>query len=417
MIARFMVVAIALAAVAAISNSRPPHSPLEIVSNELPPPGAEQSFARLLQTGRSYAREAQRSGDSQHHTRALRVAERLLSSAPHSPDALILKAVSQAGLHRFTEAVESAEAALRWRGDDADAFGVLADAFVELGRYADAVIAAQSALGLRPSASAYARAAYLRQLHGDEKGGLALMRLAVDATPPRPSGERVWALAHLGTDSLAAGDSDGARRAFREALALDPGDPLSLQGLAALHAARGEYDEAIRLYRVVIARGPAPDAHVALAELLASLERDAEAGAHYAAAERLERDEIRRSPSTPELRHLVLLYADRGERLDGALVMAEAEARRREDIYTADALAWALHRNGRHAEALRAARRALRLGTRDPLLRFHAGVIAAAAGEPVLAAVWLDEALQRPVPLGPLRVAHASRVRAGLPAS
>ena len=41
----------------------------------------------------------------------------------------------------------------------------------------------------------------------------------------------------------------------------------------------------------------------------------------------------------------------------------------------ADALAWALYANGRYREAAAASEHALRLGTRNALFLFHAGMI------------------------------------------
>jgi hypothetical protein len=49
-------------------------------------------------------------------------------------------------------------------------------------------------------------------------------------------------------------------------------------------------------------------------------------------------------------------------------------------VRSADALGWALTRSGRPLAGLRRAKEALRLGSRDPLFRFHAGIAAAAAG-------------------------------------
>ena len=49
-------------------------------------------------------------------------------------------------------------------------------------------------------------------------------------------------------------------------------------------------------------------------------------------------------------------------------------------VRSADALGWALTRSGRPAAGLRWAQRALRLGSRDPLFRFHAGIAARQAG-------------------------------------
>ena len=53
---------------------------------------------------------------------------------------------------------------------------------------------------------------------------------------------------------------------------------------------------------------------------------------------------------------------------------------------SADALGWALTRSGRPAAGYRWALRALRLGSRDPLWRLHAGIAAQGAGLPGAAA-------------------------------
>jgi Tfp pilus assembly protein PilF len=62
-------------------------------------------------------------------------------------------------------------------------------------------------------------------------------------------------------------------------------------------------------------------------------------------------------------------------------------------VYGFDLLAWALHRTGEPARAGKAMQRALALGTRDPLLHFHAGMIARAAGRDAQAAASLRRAL------------------------
>ena len=46
-----------------------------------------------------------------------------------------------------------------------------------------------------------------------------------------------------------------------------------------------------------------------------------------------------------------------------------------------DAYAWALHVNGRDAEALSWSKKALALGTRNALFHFHAGMIQLALGD------------------------------------
>ena len=77
-------------------------------------------------------------------------------------------------------------------------------------------------------------------------------------------------------------------------------------------------------------------------------------------------------------RDLAVFYADHDIKLSEALTLAQKELDVRHDIYTWDALAWALYKNGKLTEAAAASDKALRLGTQDSLLLFHAGMIAEA---------------------------------------
>jgi len=69
----------------------------------------------------------------------------------------------------------------------------------------------------------------------------------------------------------------------------------------------------------------------------------------------------------------------------------EYEARR--DVYGADAVAWTALKAGRIPEAQAAIKEALRLGTRDAKLFYHAGMIARAAGDQTSARDYLKRAL------------------------
>jgi len=79
-------------------------------------------------------------------------------------------------------------------------------------------------------------------------------------------------------------------------------------------------------------------------------------------------------------RTLSLMYSTRKTNAAEALRLAEQERATRGDVYTEDALAWALYRNGRVADAEKAIRRARRYGTHDARLLFHDGAIEKALG-------------------------------------
>lgn len=80
---------------------------------------------------------------------------------------------------------------------------------------------------------------------------------------------------------------------------------------------------------------------------------------------------------------LALFYATKDREHEEALRLIEAERGVRGGIYIDDTYAWALYRAGRIAEARRASDQALRLGTRDARLLYHAGAIWIATGDPI----------------------------------
>jgi Flp pilus assembly protein TadD len=84
-------------------------------------------------------------------------------------------------------------------------------------------------------------------------------------------------------------------------------------------------------------------------------------------------------------------------------------------IRAADAVGWALHRLGRDREAAKHSNEALRLGSIDPILRYHAGAIEAALGEVAAARRDLELALRTDPGFSATGAAEASRILAALP--
>jgi Flp pilus assembly protein TadD len=105
-----------------------------------------------------------------------------------------------------------------------------------------------------------------------------------------------------------------------------------------------------------------------------------------------------------------LFAADHGDKAQ-ALRAAQAEWARRHSVHVADALAWALHVNGRDAEALGYAKLANGLGYRSALFRYHLGMIEKSLGRTADARRDLAAALR----LNPdFSFLHAPRAKAAL---
>ena len=90
-----------------------------------------------------------------------------------------------------------------------------------------------------------------------------------------------------------------------------------------------------------------------------------------------------------------------------ALKLARAAHRQRATIHSADALAWALHRNSQHDAAATVMRAAMRLNTQDAMLHFHAGMIDAARGDTASAKSHLSRALALNPHFSPAAAAEA----------
>src|SRR5207237_7962614 len=90
----------------------------------------------------------------------------------------------------------------------------------------------------------------------------------------------------------------------------------------------------------------------------------------------------------------ILYYADHAHEPARASEIAQAEYARRHDVFTLDAYAWALHVNGRDAEALKPVETALAVGIRDARFMRHAGEIALKTGDREAAEKYLRQAAE-----------------------
>ena len=83
--------------------------------------------------------------------------------------------------HEFEDALARGRAAQAMSPRNADAFGVIGDALLELGRYEEAFAAFQTMVDTRPDLTSYARVSYARELLGDVQGAVDAMRTAFES--------------------------------------------------------------------------------------------------------------------------------------------------------------------------------------------------------------------------------------------
>ncbi|MCX4776621.1 tetratricopeptide repeat protein [Streptomyces sp. NBC_01264] len=311
-----------------------------------------------------------------------------------------------AARHRFRDALTWARKAVATSPATPASYGVLADAHTQLGQYEEAENAVQKMADLRPDSASLARASYVFELRGETARAKTLMARALRAagTP----GERAFAHTHLSSLALESGDAAAAERQAQAGLAITPRDAGLLEARAKARAAQGETGQAVADYTAAIAAAPLPQYLLGLGELQQSHGNREQAEAQYAVLRAQET--LRRATGAPADVDAILFEADHGDPRQ-AVTMAEAAVRERPFIAVHDAYAWALHRAGRDEEALAEAERALTLGTRSALFRYHRGAIHQALGDTTAALHDLEQALAIDPSFHPL---HAPAARAAI---
>ncbi len=323
----------------------------------------------------AYARRARETSDVQYYAKAEATLKQSFALAPDNFEGLKTVAWLQLGRHEFAKALETATALNKRTPDDVTVYGYLVDANAELGRYKEAVAAAQWMLDLRPgNVPGLTRAAYLRELHGNLAGALDLMQMAYDSTPFSEAEDRAWLLTQMAHLEFVDGHLPKAELYANGALGLFPNYHYALGTLAQVRIAQTRYQEAVTILQSRYQAAPHAENQYALAEALELSGRKDEAAQAYA---EFESKSLAESELADNSNHeLIAYYVDHAHDPAKALAIARRELKRRQDVFTLDSYAWALAANGDIRQADAEIQKALRVGVKDPKLLSHAAAIA-----------------------------------------
>jgi tetratricopeptide (TPR) repeat protein len=331
-----------------------------------------------------YLQRYREKGDIGDVLRAQHMAQRSLGIEPRNIGAIAEMASVMLTLHRFRAALHYVNEDIPYDPAGAEFLSQKASLLMELGEYrqADATL---DRIASRDRNSVAAET--IRSRYDELTGHLAQARaLLADATAQfdidaggAAAQPRAWYRFRAGELAFETGDNAGAIADEHDALALFPTYNLALKDLAKFELANHRYAEAL-------------DAAIKGAEVTPfpetlGYEADAQAALGDAKAAAATRDlifTIERIGNAYRVndRLLAIYYADHRLRPNDALAIARREAAvRGDEIYAQDTLAWAAAMAGHWDEARRATARATRFDTEDPIVQFHAGMIALHFGE------------------------------------
>jgi len=338
---------------------------------------APDDYRTWANLGGAYVQQARITVDPTYYPKAEGALRRSLAlNGTGNHPAMIGMAALANARHDFAGAARWGEKARKIDDAAPDVFGTLNDAYTQHGDYPAATAAIRRMLTLQPGVASFTRASYELEEHGDVAGARKVLAQAVEAAYT-PS-DVAYCRYYLGELAFHAGDLTEAAKQYGMARTADATYTPALEGIAKTEVLRGDAAGAVRDFQTVVGRVPQPQYVMEYAEVLASLGRSGEAAQQRQVLDG-ERALFAANGVTDDLT-AAEYAADTGDAA-GALSHARAEWGRRHSVIVADALAWALHLNGKDTEALGYAEKATRLGWRNALFYRHKAAIEDRTGD------------------------------------
>ncbi len=358
---------------------------ISVATKALARPGKQQVKAYTALAA-LYVQKIRESADPSYYTTIDGLLDQAVLVDPNDMSIIALRAVIENGRHHFQNGYSLISQAIAASPDITSYYGIRADAEIELGKYAEAEMSLDHMVGRRPDFSSYTRIAYLRELYGDNEGAKEVLKSAISAGSVYKE-NIAWAHVELGKLKFRT-DLDAAEVLYNRALEIEENYPPALEGLAKISFARGDPKGAIDHLSHAFARVPLAQYATLLGEVEESMGDTKKAAQEYALAS-VAYAKSSTSGINTDLEYSVFLSDHGDDAL--ALTLARRAYGERPSVYGADALAWALYQNGLYEEAMRYTKEALRLGDNDPLIVFHAGMIAEANKDDIAAKKYFTE--------------------------
>ena len=338
------------------------------------------------QLAMAYVQEGRISGDHAYYDDAsLKLISQVLEKEPDNIDALSVKATILLSQHHFADALVVAKDLTVKNPDAAFTYGLLCDAYVELGNYEEAVKAADRMNSIRPDLRSYSRISYLREIYGDYKGAKEAMELAVKSGVIGME-QTEWCRTQLGKLCEMTGDTDAADRHYQMALSARPDYAYALAGLGRLARQKGNYTEGVTYLESAIKNMKDPAFYEELSDIYVLQNQRAKAedaaktviqllGGNHTDTTHQQTDANMPQHghySAKELAEASLKIGDLSHAIDYATFEYGI---RPDNIDINELMAWVYFKNGEYGKAIFNIEKALRTGSQKPTLLWKAGNI------------------------------------------
>lgn len=323
-----------------------------------------------------YLQKARETGDSILYKKAEDTINKSLNKTSDNYIATVLASKIAISNHEFSKALEYAERAASLKPDNSITYAVLGDAYLELGEIKKAETAYLKMHELNSNLDSYSRISRVNFLLGNTVEAVGMMEKAYISgqKSSMPKENIAWTQVMLGLYSFNQGDFEKAEKHYLRSMAILNDYYLGLEHLAELNARKGDLKEAEKQYLKVIKSNPAPEFYAALSDVYNEI-GETQKSKEYNNIAQQKLEAYVENGDVGYLRPLSQFYADNDIMLDKALSLAKRDMKLRSDIYTYDTLAWMHYKNNNLDSAKTLINKALKFGTKDAELYFHAGMI------------------------------------------
>jgi tetratricopeptide (TPR) repeat protein len=343
-----------------------------------------------------YIQEARETGNRMYYDKAaMSCVNKILKTDSLNFNALVYKSLIYLSQHHFSDGLAAAQKAQTINPANAYVYGLLVDAYVELGKYDSAIINADRMVSIRPDLTSYSRISYLREIFGNYKSAIEAMKMAVESGG-RGDEHTEWTRVQLASLYEKTGDYNNAEMLYDMSLALRPDYPYALAGQARLATSRNDFKNAIGLYE----KADSLISDNSIREELADVYRMAGDNKKAEAISRVVIEDLTKDAKAGDNDEAIGHYADRElayaflkvKDVDKALEHALLEYNRRpENIDVNETVAWVYYSRGEYAKALPYIKTALKTNSKNPVLLSRAGLIYFKSGDKQLAKALFSE--------------------------
>ena len=325
-----------------------------------------------LQLAMAYVQESRVTGNHAYYDEAaFKLVSQVLEKEPRNYEGLCVKTTILLSQHHFADALTAATEFSKLYPDAAFGYGLLTDANLELGNYADAIAACDKMNAIRPDLRSYSRAAYLREIYGDYVGAKDAMSLAVKAGVPALE-QTEWCRVQLGHLYEKTNELAKAEALYRESLALRLDYAYALAGLGRLALKKGNYTEGVSLFEKAASQTTDFDFQDKLIDCLQKIDPAKAKEAAQKLVVELQKHATDEKAAAEKGHYadkeLAYLYLKMG---DTKLALEHATRewlRRPENIEANECLAWVYFKNNDFAQAKMYIERASKTNSKDPVL-------------------------------------------------